>query len=203
MKFDFVNNGPHLVQLQTVYVGPSCNLVIWQAEDILEGDWMVEVKRVLAKTMDNIADLLHDYQKFAPLVTLIKIRSSAERWNELAGDQDWHRGRFVVQYIDSSTGKSIDEAIHRWLGPIRVGSYHARKITIDDFKKSVAESVNFSRPPKGASKLLFSRYSDNLIKALDADSPGKMSLNWGKEIINDVNNLLEQPLLGGSIEDGN
>jgi hypothetical protein len=110
MKLDFFENNHKLIQLQNVYVGPSCNLVLWKSLGVPEeGDWVADVKIVLAKTMDRIADLLHDYQKFSPLITLIEIRDCADQWYELAGDQDWHRGRFVVQCVDKNAGKNTDE----------------------------------------------------------------------------------------------
>lgn len=197
MKLDLFESKHKLIQLKAINIGSSCNLVLWKSSVVQEEDgWVTEVKMVLAKTMDRIADLLHDYQKFSPLITLIEIQDCADQWNALAGDQDWHRGRFVVQTVDLSAGENIDEVIHRWLGPIRNGSYHPRKITNDDFKKSVAESLKFAKAPKGSSQLLFSRYADNLVNALDLDVPGQMTLRWGDELLNDVNNLLGKPVLG-------
>lgn len=197
MKLDFSENEHKLIQLKSVYVGPSCNLVLWKSLGATnEGDWVADVKLALAKTMDRVADLLHDYQKFSPLVTLIEIQDFADQWNELAGDQDWHRGRFVVQCIDKSAGKNTDDIINRWLGPIRNISYHPRKVTNDDFKKSVMESIKFAKAPKGSSQLLFSRYADNLVNALDFDMPSQMTSRWSDELVDDLNNLLGKSILG-------
>ena len=58
---------------------------------------MDEIKKYVARLMDRLADLMHDYQKFAPLVSLIDMQKQSSSWLQLMGDQDWHRGRFALQ----------------------------------------------------------------------------------------------------------
>jgi hypothetical protein len=180
----------------SIHSHTACNLVIWKAmiTSDQEADWS-EIKRTVARLMDRLADLLHDYQKFAPLVALIELQAQSDVWSTLMGDQDWHRGRFVMQAVKTYKGQTVEESKKRWLGPLRKGSYEPRRITDEDFSTLLKETLKLSTPPKGADVRLFSRYSDNLITAVNKGNASEMAFSWRNELLNDVNNLLGRDIL--------
>jgi len=94
----------------SIHCHAACNLIVWkslfQSDDT--ADWS-EIKKTVARVMDRLADLLHDYQQFAPLVALVELQSVSAQWDQLMGDQDWHRGRFIMQGVKVYNGQNIDQ----------------------------------------------------------------------------------------------
>lgn len=117
----------------SVHCHSACNLVVWRVDSNPSEEEMVELKKYVARLMDRLTDLMHDYQKFAPLVALIDMHKKSDSWLQLMGDQDWHRGRFVLQAVKSFEGKSVEDAKKRWLGELASSEYTPRRITAQDF----------------------------------------------------------------------
>lgn len=181
----------------SIHCCSACNLVVWRSESDPGEQWD-EVKRYLARLMDRLADLLHDYQQFAPLVALIDIRVESSSWSQVMGDQDWHRGRFVLQGVKPYGRKSVEEAKSRWLGAMQVDEYIPRRITVEDFSASLTDAVKVAKPPKGVEPQLFSRYADILKSSIDAGGASSVADQWQNELMRDINNLLGRAVLEGS-----
>lgn len=175
-----------------VHCHTACNLVIWKpgALQYDETEWE-NIRIIMAKLMDRLADLLHDYQLFAPLVALVESKGTSGSWSRLTGDQDWHRGRFVIQSVEGN----IKEAKERWLGPLMSMDYSPRRVTPEEFTRLLKEAVNTAKPPKGANAQLFSRYADNLVASVENGDSAELSSAWQAELLSDINSLLGKPLL--------
>jgi len=173
-----------------IFCAPSCNLVVWFCSiSQVNQDERNEIQAVIAKQMDRFSDLLRDYKMFAPLVAAIQVPKISFEWHQLAGDQDWHRGRFIVQIIDQSSNDSIDTIKKRWLGPIRTSTYTPRKIETSDFKKLVLEALDNARPSNNVEPQIFARFSSNLVDALDNNTPELVGQMWQDELMEDLNQL--------------
>ncbi len=178
----------------SVHCHTACNLVVWKPVDLKhdEKDWGT-IRIIMAKFMDRFADLLHDYQLHAPFVALIELKETSESWSHLTGDQDWHRGRFVVQSVE----RDIEEAKERWLGPLRSVDYSPHRVTPEEFTRLLKEAVHTAKPPKGADAQLFSRYADNLLTSVENSNPAELSAAWRSELLSDINSLLGESVLEG------
>lgn len=179
----------------SVHCHSACNLVIWRAGSDPNQEGMGEIKKYIARLMDRLADLLHDYQKFAPLVALIDMQEKSASWLQLMGDQDWHRGRFALQAVRSFEGMSVEDAKKRWLGALASSEYTARKITAEDFSSALYEAVENAKPPRGVEPQLFNRFADILKVSVDAGESYSAAQNWQEELIKDINDLLGRPVL--------
>ncbi|MEW8535829.1 MAG: hypothetical protein AB2565_12910 [Candidatus Thiodiazotropha endolucinida] len=178
----------------SVHCHTACNLVVWKPVDSEtdERDWGA-IRIIMAKLMDRLVDLLHDYQLFSPLVALIELQETSESWSHLTGDQDWHRGRFIVQSVKTD----IEEAKERWLGPLKSVDYSPRRVTSVEFTRLLKEAVHSAKPPKGADATLFSRYADNLMISVESDKSDEFGIAWRSELISDINSLLGEQVLEG------
>ena len=156
---------------------------------------MDEIKKYVARLMDRLADLMHDYQKFAPLVSLIDMQKQSSSWLQLMGDQDWHRGRFALQAVRSFEGKSVEDAKNRWLGALASSEYTAREIRAEDFSTALYEAVKNAKPPRGVEPQLFNRFADILKVSVDAAESYSVAQSWQEELIKDINDLLGKPVL--------
>lgn len=152
----------------SVHCHSACNLVVWRVDSNPSEEEMVELKKYVARLMDRLTDLMHDYQKFAPLVALIDMHKKSDSWLQLMGDQDWHRGRFVLQAVKSFEGKSVEDAKKRWLGELASSEYTPRRITAQDFSCVLSEAVKNAKPPRGVEPQLFTRFTDILKVSVDA-----------------------------------
>tara|TARA_R110000850_G_scaffold36032_24_gene95647 strand:+ start:1754 stop:2377 length:624 start_codon:yes stop_codon:yes gene_type:complete len=179
----------------SVHCHSACNLVIWRADSNPNEEKMIEVKKYVARLMDRLADLMHDYQKFAPLVALIDMQENSASWLQLMGDQDWHRGRFVLQAVRSFEGKSVEDVKSRWLGALSSSEYTPRRITAEDFSSALSEAVESAKPPRGVEPQLFARFADILKVSVDAGEDYSVAQSWQDELVKDINNLLGRPVL--------
>ncbi|MAD17986.1 MAG: hypothetical protein CL579_18270 [Alteromonadaceae bacterium] len=179
----------------SVHCHSACNLVVWRANSDPGEEEMGQLKKYVARLMDRLADLMHDYQKFAPLVALIDLKVSSASWLQLMGDQDWHRGRFALQAVKSFEGKSVEDAKHRWLGALSSSAYTPRKITAEDFSYALSEAVKNAKPPRSVEPQLFARFADILKASVDAGESYSVAQSWQDELVEDINNLLGKPVL--------
>ena len=183
------------IYLVSVHCHSACNLVVWQADSNPSEKEMVELKKYVARLMDRLADLMHDYQKFAPLVALIDMHKDSASWLQLMGDQDWHRGRFVLQAVRSFEGKSVEDAKKRWLGELASTEYSPRRITAQDFSSVLSEAVKNAKPPRGVEPQLFTRFTDILKVSVDNGENDSVAQSWQDELVKDINDLLGKPVL--------
>jgi hypothetical protein len=180
----------------SVHCTYACNLVVWRAESNPETESEKEiVRKRISRLMDRLADLMHDYQMFSPLVALIDLQVNSDFWLQLMGDQDWHRGRFVLQAVKSYKGKSVEQAKTRWLGAPSMSEYTPRRITNADFSAALAAAVETAKPPRGTEPLLFSRYADLLMSSVANEAGYSVAESWQDELVKDINNLLGKPVL--------
>ncbi len=179
----------------SVHCHSACNLVVWRADSKPSEEEMVELKKYVARLMDRLADLMHDYQKFAPLVALIDMHQDSASWLQLMGDQDWHRGRFVLQAVRSFEGKSVEDAKKRWLGELASTEYTPRRITAQDFSSVLSEAVKNAKPPRGVEPQLFTRFTDILKVSVDTGENDSVAQSWQDELVKDINDLLGKPVL--------
>lgn len=178
----------------SVHCHSSCNLVVWRAESDPKKE-REEIRKYVARLMDRLADLMHDYQKFSPLVALIDLQVKSDYWLQLMGDQDWHRGRFVLQAVRTFEGKSVEQAKNRWLGAPSISEYTPRRITTADFSAALANAVEMAKPPKGIEPQLFARYADLLKDSVAGGTRYSVAENWQEELVKDINNLIGKPVL--------
>lgn len=179
----------------SVHCHSACNLVVWWADSDPSEEKMGDLKKYVARLMDRLADMMHDYQKFAPLVALIDMKKNSASWLQLMGDQDWHRGRFVLQAVRSFEGKSVEDAKKRWLGALSSTEYTPRRITAEDFSSVLSEAVKNAKPPRGVEPQLFTRFTDILKDSVDAGESYSVAQRWQDELVKDINNLLGKPVL--------
>jgi hypothetical protein len=179
----------------SVHCHSACNLVVWRANSVPSEEEMGELKKYVARLMDRLADLMHDYQKFAPLVALIDMHKDSACWLQLMGDQDWHRGRFVLQAVRSFEGKSVEDAKKRWLGALSSTDYTPRRITAEDFSSALSEAVINAKPPRGVEPQQFARFADILKVSVSAGESDSIAQSWQDELAMDINNLLGKPVL--------
>jgi hypothetical protein len=178
----------------SIHCRSSCNLVVWRAESDPKKE-QEEIKKYVARLMDRLADLMHDYQKFSPLVALIDLQVKSDFWLQLMGDQDWHRGRFVLQAVRTFEGKSVEQAKNRWLGAPSISEYTPRRITTADFSAALANAVEMANPPRGIEPQLFIRYADLLRDSVTGGTSYGVAETWQEELVKDINNLIGKPVL--------
>lgn len=183
------------INIVSVHCHSACNLVVWRADSDPSEEEMGDLKKYVARLMDRLADLMHDYQKFAPLVALIDMKKNSASWLQLMGDQDWHRGRFVLQAVRSFDGKSVEDAKNRWLGALSSTEYTPRKITAEDFSSVLSEAVINAKPPKDVEPQLFTRFADILKVSVEAGKNYSVAQRWQDELVQDINDLLGKPVL--------
>jgi site-specific recombinase len=179
----------------SVHCHSACNLVVWRANSDPGEEEMGQLKKYVARLMDRLADLMHDYQKFAPLVALIDMQENSASWLQLMGDQDWHRGRFVLQAVRSFEKKSVEDAKKRWLGALSSTEYTPRRITAEDFSSALSEAVKNAKPPRDVEPQLFTRFADILKVSVDAGESEFVAQSWQDELVKDINDLLGKPVL--------
>jgi hypothetical protein len=189
------NNTEQVIPI-SVHCRSVCNLLIFksQIEFGANIDWN-DIKITFARLIDRLSDLLRDYQQFSPLIILVEVEHQIDEWNQLMGDQDWHRGRFVMQEVKLYKGQTTDEIKKRWLSPLKTGGYNPVKITAEGLSKLVKEALVYSNPPKGSSPQMFSRYVENLIFTLETDDSWQFSIFWRDELLKDINNVLGYELV--------
>ncbi|ARU26065.1 hypothetical protein [Cellvibrio sp. PSBB006] len=178
----------------SVHCHSSCNLVVWRAESDPKKE-RGEIRKYVARLMDRLADLMHDYQKFSPLVALIDLQVKSDYWLQLMGDQDWHRGRFVLQAVRTFEGKCVEQAKSRWLGAPSISEYKPRRITTADFSTALTNAVEMAKPPRGIEPQLFTRYADLLKDSVAGGTSYGVAENWQEELVKDINNLIGKPVL--------
>ncbi|RUO21826.1 hypothetical protein [Aliidiomarina haloalkalitolerans] len=179
----------------SVHCHSACNLVIWRAGSDPNQEEMGEIKKYIARLMDRLADLMHDYQKFAPLVALIDMQKESDAWLQITGDQDWHRGRFALKALRSFKEESIEAAKNRWLGALSTIEYTPKKITPENFGTALLEAIESAKPPKGVEPQLFNRFADILKVSVEAGENYRVVQSWQDELAQDINNLLGRPVL--------
>lgn len=179
----------------------SCNVFVWATGDVCaksEHETTVHLEQLkanVAKGMDQCADLLRDYQWFSPCIALIDATNSTKfvkELKELAGDQDWHRGRFVVQIATGVKGQSVEEIKNRWLGELQTSSYVPQRIDSERFKVLLEETVSLVKAPTGVDPSIFQRYVSQVREAMSDNKPEQMALSWQKELSENLNSLLGQ-----------
>lgn len=187
----------------SVHCSPACNLVVWSSPNDKNDDmnW-VKVRFFIAQKMDQLADLLRDLQWFSPLVAIIDTKEKLDKdlkkeWEQLAGDQDWHRGRFIVQIANIKEFPTVDDLKRSWLGPLQVTPYTPKKIDNNRFKELLLEAIPTAKIPTGVDSQLFSRYTDNVLQALEENKEEQMTEQWQQEIASDLNNLLGKSFFEG------
>ncbi|KGJ90713.1 hypothetical protein [Colwellia psychrerythraea] len=191
------NNTEQVIPI-SVHCSSVCNLLIFRSQ-IQSGekvDWN-DIKIIFARLIDRLSDLLRDYQQFSPLIILVEVEQPIDEWNQLMGDQDWHRGRFVMQEVKLYKGQTTDEIKQRWLSPLKTGGYNPVKITAEGLSKLVKEALVYSNPPKGSSPQMFDRYVENLIFVLEESESWQFSIFWRDELLKDINNVLGYELVEG------
>jgi hypothetical protein len=192
------NNTEQVIPI-SVHCSSLCNLLIFrsQIQSSEKVDWN-DIKIIFARLIDRLSDLLRDYQQFSPLIILVEVEHPIDEWNQLMGDQDWHRGRFVMQEVKLYKGQTTDEIKQRWLSPLKTGGYNPVKITAEGLSKLVKEALVYSNPPKGSSPQMFDRYVENLIFVLEESESWQFPMLWRDELLKDINNVLGYELVEGA-----
>lgn len=185
----------------SVHTRPSCNVVVWESKAKDDEDWN-EIKITIAKLMDRLVDLMRDYQEYSPFVALIDVKEESIQWKKIIGDQDWHRGRFILQEIRSNEGQSVDMAKNRWLGKLQKGQYRPRKISNDDFVHELTRVSKIGGPPKGVEISLYDRYVDILRESIEGGRSDQFIEVWKDELVNDINNLIGERIIEGNRHGG-
>lgn len=183
----------------------ACNVFVWSLNDSKdEVVDLIQLKTIVAKGMDQCADLLRDYQWFSPCIAVIDAGSSAvilPQLIKLAGDQDWHRGRFVVQIATDDKYSTVESIRQRWLGPLQTASYTPQRINLDKFKTLLEEAILTAKPPASVDPMIFQRYSSQVHQAMEANKPQQAARMWEQELLADLNSLLGQNFFEGTNND--
>jgi hypothetical protein len=191
-----------IIRPVSVHTRSACNLVVWESKakgD--EEDWR-DIKATIAKLMDRLLDIMRDYQEYAPFIALVDVKEESKEWKKLMGDQDWHRGRFILQEIRSYAGQSIKEVKDRWLGPLQKAQYKPRKISNEDFIKELMRASKDSKAPNGAEASLYERYVINLKDSIEEGRPNNFMEIWLDELVRDINSLVGESILEGGRHGG-
>lgn len=183
------------VLLVSIHCHPDCNLVYWKSlvKSDDQVDWH-EIKGNVARIMDQLSDILRDYHQFGPLVALVELPVASVIWAKIMGDQDWHRGRFVMQSVKTYDGQEFEQVKMRWLGSLSTTKYIPRKITSNDFIRLLHSASENVKPPKDSDAQLFGRYVEILSGSVESGTPEKMAELWMNELARVVNNLLGKPI---------
>lgn len=179
----------------------SCNVFVWATSEHAATESLEQLKAKVAKGMDQCADLLRDYQWFSPCIAVIDVANSnniEDELKELAGDQDWHRGRFVVQIASSEKGQTVEEIKNRWLGVLQTASYTPKRIDLATFKTLLEETIPLVKAPVGVDPTIFQRYVSQVLDAMADNKPEQMANYWQQELRDNLNSLLGQHFFEGS-----
>lgn len=185
----------------------SCNVFVWETGDVWAKsehettEHLEQLKANVAKGMDQCADLLRDYQWFSPCIAVIDATNSTQfvkELKELAGDQDWHRGRFVVQIASNAKGQTVEEIKNRWLGDLQSASYTPKRIDLATFKTLLEETIPLVKAPVGVEPSIFQRYVSQVQGAIADNRPEQMANSWQQELRDNLNSLLGQHFFEGN-----
>lgn len=179
----------------------SCNVFVWATGENTTAEHLEKLKANVAKGMDQCADLLRDYQWFSPCIAVIVATESTpfvRELEELAGDQDWHRGRFVVQIASSKKGQTVEEIKNRWLWDLQSASYTPKRIDLATFKTLLEETIPQVKAPVGVEPSIFQRYVSQVQGAMADNKPEQMANFWQQELRDNLNSLLGQHLFEGN-----
>jgi hypothetical protein len=191
----------------SVHCTSACNLVRLLSPTI-NADKIVwtDMRFDIAQKMDQLADLLRDHQYLSPLIAIIVLDDCKEKklrneWLNLTGDQDWHRGRFIVQIANTEGYPSVKDLIDKWTGALQVKPYSPKRIDNNRFKELLLDAIPTAKISAGIDPQLFGRYTDNVLQALDHNQVEKMAQNWQQEIVDDLNSLLGTHFFEGTKND--
>ncbi|ENS4992864.1 hypothetical protein L4F31_16210 [Vibrio paracholerae] len=179
----------------------SCNVFVWATSEHTAAEHLEQLKANVAKGMDQCADLLRDYQWFSPCIAVIDATKSTQfmkEFKELAGDQDWHRGRFVVQIASSEKDQTVEEIKNRWLGDLQSASYKPKRIDLETFKTLIEETIPLVKAPVGVDPTIFQRYVSQVLDAMADNKPEQMANSWQQELRDNLNSLLGQHFFEGN-----
>lgn len=179
----------------------SCNVFVWATGENITAEYLEQLKANVAKGMDQCADLLRDYQWFSPCIAVIDATNSniiVKELKELAGDQDWHRGRFVVQIASSEKGQTVEEIKNRWLGDLQTASYTPKRIDLATFKTLLEETIPLVKAPVGVDPSIFQRYVSQVQGAMADNKPEQMAKSWQQELSDNLNSILGQHFFEGN-----
>ncbi|EKJ1028506.1 hypothetical protein PIF54_001081 [Vibrio cholerae] len=182
----------------------SCNVFVWVTGENITAEDLEQLKANVAKGMDQCADLLRDYQWFSPCIAVIDATNSTQfvkEFKELAGDQDWHRGRFVVQIASSKKGQTVEEIKNRWLGDLQIASYTPKRIDLATFKTLLEETILQVKAPVGVEPSIFQRYVSQVREAMADSKPEQMANSWQQELSDNLNSILGQHFFEGNAND--
>ena len=201
IDFGWTNETSTTVVPVSLSLSSSCNVFVWAAGEHTTAEHLEQLKANVAKGMDQCADLLRDYQWFSPCIAVVNTVKSTKILNELkepAGDQDWHRGRFVVQIATGEKGETVEEIKNRWLGVLQTTSYAPKRIDLAKFKTLLEETISLVKAPVGVDPTIFQRYVSQVRDAMADNKPEQMANSWQQELRDNLNSLLGQNFFEGS-----
>ncbi|GHW53998.1 hypothetical protein [Vibrio cholerae] len=201
IEFGLTSMAEALITPISLSCSSSCNVFVWATSEHTASEHLEQLKANVAKGMDQCADLLRDYQWFSPCIAVIDATKStqiAKELKELAGDQDWHRGRFVVQIASSEMGQTVEEIKNRWLGDLQSASYTPKRIDLATFKTMLEETIPLLKTPVGVEPSIFQRYVSQVKGAMADNKPEQMANSWQQELSDNLNSILGQHFFEGN-----
>ncbi|HAS3655850.1 TPA: hypothetical protein I6199_002792 [Vibrio cholerae] len=201
IEFGLTSMAEALITPISLSCSSSCNVFVWATSVHTASEHLEQLKANVAKGMDQCADLLRDYQWFSPCIAVIDATKStqiAKELKELAGDQDWHRGRFVVQIASSEMGQTVEEIKNRWLGDLQSASYTPKRIDLATFKTMLEETIPLLKTPVGVEPSIFQRYVSQVKGAMADNKPEQMANSWQQELSDNLNSILGQHFFEGN-----
>lgn len=202
IKFDWPAISLSPVMPVSLSCSMACNVFVWTIVESTDPTTAFnQLKTTIAKGMDQCADLLRDYQWFSPCIAVIDAGVSTAilpELKQLAGDQDWHRGRFVVQIATGDNEQTVESIKNRWLGALETASYTPQRIDLKKFKSLLEDAILNSKPPAAVDAIIYQRYTSQVRKAIEDNKPEQMASNWEQELLADLNSLLGQSFFEGT-----
>lgn len=201
IDFDWRSEAETVVTPISLSCSSSCNVFVWATGENTTAEHLEQLKANVAKGMDQCADLLRDYQWFSPCIAVIDVAKSndiEDELKELAGDQDWHRGRFVVQIASSEKGQTVEEIKNRWLGALQTTLYAPQRIDAEKFKALLEETIPLVKAPAGVDPTIFQRYVSQVRDAMSENKPEQIAHSWQQELSENLNSLLGQNFFEGN-----
>lgn len=201
IDFGWPSTAEILVTPISLSCSSSCNVFVWATGGNTTAEHLDELKANIAKGMDQCADLLRDYQWFSPCIAVVNAAKSTkilDELKELAGDQDWHRGRFVVQIANGEKGQTVEEIKNRWLGELQTTSYTPKRIDLAKFKTLLEETIPLVKTPAGVDPTIFQRYVSQVQEAMSDNKPEQMAHSWQQELSDNLNSVLGQHFFEGN-----
>lgn len=201
IEFGWPNETSAVAVPVSLLCSSSCNVFVWATGENITTEHLDELKAIVAKGMDQCADLLRDYQWFSPCIAVVDAAKSTTIWkelNELAGDQDWHRGRFVVQIATYEKGETVEKIMNRWLGALQTASYVPQRINVERFKSLLEETIPLVKAPAGVDATVFQRYVSQVREAMSDNKPEQMAHSWQQELSENLHSLLGQHFFEGN-----